>query len=86
MEAFCTVTVTVPASMDALRVDCVLDTDLPAPRSVKVVEPYVPAIVPDAGVVPVLVTVVTRVTLPATQSLALARGDDGKFSFEVEGE
>jgi pyrimidine operon attenuation protein/uracil phosphoribosyltransferase len=27
-----------------------------------------------------------RVTLPATQSLALARGDDGKFSFQVEGE
>jgi len=27
-----------------------------------------------------------RVSLPATQSLALARGDDGKFSFQVEGE
>jgi len=27
-----------------------------------------------------------RVSLPAAQSLALARGDDGKFSFEVEGE
>ena len=27
-----------------------------------------------------------RVSLPATQSLALARGNDGKFSFQVEGE
>ena len=27
-----------------------------------------------------------RVSLPATQSLALARSDDGTFSFEVEGE
>jgi pyrimidine operon attenuation protein / uracil phosphoribosyltransferase len=27
-----------------------------------------------------------RVALPASQSLALARGDDGKFSFKVEGE
>ncbi|HUR88145.1 MAG TPA: bifunctional pyr operon transcriptional regulator/uracil phosphoribosyltransferase PyrR [Ramlibacter sp.] len=27
-----------------------------------------------------------RVSLPATQSLALARGDDGKFSFQVEGQ
>jgi pyrimidine operon attenuation protein/uracil phosphoribosyltransferase len=27
-----------------------------------------------------------RVTLPATQSLALARGDDGKFQFHIEGE
>jgi pyrimidine operon attenuation protein/uracil phosphoribosyltransferase len=27
-----------------------------------------------------------RVALPATQSLALARADDGRFSFEVEGE
>ena len=27
-----------------------------------------------------------RVSLAATQSLALARGDDGKFSFQVEGE
>ena len=27
-----------------------------------------------------------RVSLPASQSLALARGDDGKFSFKVEGE
>jgi pyrimidine operon attenuation protein/uracil phosphoribosyltransferase len=27
-----------------------------------------------------------RVTLPATQSLALARGDDGKFAFQVEGQ
>jgi pyrimidine operon attenuation protein / uracil phosphoribosyltransferase len=27
-----------------------------------------------------------RVTLPPAQSLALARGDDGKFSFQVEGE
>jgi pyrimidine operon attenuation protein / uracil phosphoribosyltransferase len=26
-----------------------------------------------------------RVTLPATQSLALARGDAGKFSFQIEG-
>jgi pyrimidine operon attenuation protein/uracil phosphoribosyltransferase len=27
-----------------------------------------------------------RVTLPPTQSLALARGDDGKFRFHIEGE
>ena len=27
-----------------------------------------------------------RVTLPPTQSLALARGDDGKFQFHIEGE
>ena len=27
-----------------------------------------------------------RVSLPAAQSLALARGDDGQFSFKVEGE
>jgi pyrimidine operon attenuation protein/uracil phosphoribosyltransferase len=27
-----------------------------------------------------------RVTLPETQSLALARGDDGKFSFHIEEE
>ncbi len=27
-----------------------------------------------------------RVSLPATQSLALARGDDGKFQFHIEGE
>jgi len=27
-----------------------------------------------------------RVSLPATQSLELARGDDGRFSFKVEGE
>jgi pyrimidine operon attenuation protein / uracil phosphoribosyltransferase len=27
-----------------------------------------------------------RVALPATQSLALARGDDGKFSFRIEGQ
>jgi pyrimidine operon attenuation protein/uracil phosphoribosyltransferase len=27
-----------------------------------------------------------RVALPATQSLALARGDDGRFSFHVEGQ
>jgi pyrimidine operon attenuation protein / uracil phosphoribosyltransferase len=27
-----------------------------------------------------------RVALPASQSLALARGDEGKFSFKVEGE
>jgi pyrimidine operon attenuation protein / uracil phosphoribosyltransferase len=27
-----------------------------------------------------------RVALPATQSLALARADDGRFSFQVEGE
>jgi pyrimidine operon attenuation protein/uracil phosphoribosyltransferase len=27
-----------------------------------------------------------RVTLPATQSLALARGDEGKFRFHIEGE
>ena len=27
-----------------------------------------------------------RVSLPAAQSLSLARGDDGKFSFQVEGE
>jgi pyrimidine operon attenuation protein/uracil phosphoribosyltransferase len=27
-----------------------------------------------------------RVALPATQSLALARGEDGRFSFQVEGE
>jgi pyrimidine operon attenuation protein / uracil phosphoribosyltransferase len=26
-----------------------------------------------------------RVTLPATQSLALARGDAGQFSFQIEG-
>ena len=27
-----------------------------------------------------------RVSLPATQSLSLARGDDGKFAFKIEGE
>jgi pyrimidine operon attenuation protein/uracil phosphoribosyltransferase len=27
-----------------------------------------------------------RVSLPSAQSLALARGDDGKFSFHIEGE
>jgi pyrimidine operon attenuation protein/uracil phosphoribosyltransferase len=27
-----------------------------------------------------------RVNLPASQSLALARAPDGRFSFEVEGE
>ncbi|GAB2597056.1 bifunctional pyr operon transcriptional regulator/uracil phosphoribosyltransferase PyrR [Ramlibacter solisilvae] len=27
-----------------------------------------------------------RVALPATQSLALARGEDGRFSFQVEGQ
>ena len=27
-----------------------------------------------------------RVSLPASQSLALARGDDGRFSFQVEGQ
>ena len=26
-----------------------------------------------------------RIALPASQSLALARGDDGKFSFQIEG-